>query len=81
MVVYKNIRSDPVKLSNYLNMTESAFDFLLDTIKCDLEATSTNYRTISAEERLVITLRQVLFHVFNSTFTREFSQALRTLKK
>ena len=52
------LRRHEVKFKEYMRMNTATFDCLLELIREDIEKSTTNFRRpISAEERLVVTLR------------------------
>lgn len=52
------LRAYPEKFFNYCRMSISTFDYVLQAIEGKIQKQNTNYRKcISAEERLLITLR------------------------
>lgn len=54
----QELRSDTAKFHNYLRMKISTFDYVLDLIKPKVERQNTTFRkVVTAEERLLITLR------------------------
>ena len=56
--LFHQLKGDPHKFFQYMRMQKSTFDIILETIAPYLERQTTNFKKpISAEERLVITLR------------------------
>ena len=56
--LYPKLREYEPKFFNYFRMTIKSFDNLLEILKTSFTSMSTNMRdSISAEEKLVITLR------------------------
>jgi len=56
----QELRHDPERFPRYFRMSTSQFDMLLDLIGPEIEKLSTNWRrSVSATERLAITLRSV----------------------
>lgn len=56
--LFFEIRQDEDKFFNYVRMSMTSFDELLNTIKPNVTKTNTRMRTcIPAEEKLLITLR------------------------
>lgn len=54
----RELRNDPDKFYNYCRMSMETFDELLNLVEDRIKKQNTNYRRcISAEERLIITLR------------------------
>lgn len=61
VTLYPKLRQHGSKFFNYFRMSIQSFDELLGVIKADITGESTILRdSISAQEKLVITLRQVL---------------------
>lgn len=55
--IWEDLKSDNKRFYSYLRMTKETFKYILDNVKFNLTKFSNFRRTISPEERLVVTLR------------------------
>jgi hypothetical protein len=64
MATYQRYRMDDKEMRDYIRMTTAQFDYLLGRIRGRIDRFPSHRYPISSEQRLVITLRFVLFSIF-----------------